>query len=302
VKVVTNVTLNKVELPNGETLGYRERAGGDEVVLLVHGNMTSSKHWDLVLENISPAYKIFAVDLRGFGMSTYNQPINSLKDFADDLKIFVDSLGLRSFHIMGWSTGGGVAMQFAADYPTYVQKLILLASVSTRGYPFLKADETGASKNSVRLKTREEIAHDKVKTIPVLTAYQTKNKEFLRSLWNMLIYTQHQPATEHYEEYLEDMLTQRNLVDVYHALNTFNISNKHNGLVQGSGDAEKIKAPTLVLQGKKDLVVLPNMAEEIMEDLGDQARLSYLENCGHSPLVDDLDQLLEAVTTFLQEK
>jgi pimeloyl-ACP methyl ester carboxylesterase len=296
------VTLNKVELPNGETLGYRERTGGEDVLLLVHGNMTSSKHWDLILENISSIYKVYAVDLRGFGISTYNESIDSIKDFATDLKLFVDALNLDSFKLMGWSTGGAVSMQFAADHPQHVEKLILLASASTRGYPFLKADETGASKYSKRLKTKEEIAQDKVKTIPVQTAYETKNKEFLKTLWNTLIYTQHQPSEERYEEYLEDMLTQRNLVDVYHALNTFNISKQHNGLIKGTGEAEKIQAPTLVLQGKKDRVVLPSMAEEIMEDLGEQAELTYFENCGHSPLVDDIEQLLEIVTEFLQKK
>jgi pimeloyl-ACP methyl ester carboxylesterase len=302
VKIVALVTLNKVELPNGETLGYREREGGEDVILLVHGNMTSSKHWDLVLENISPTYKVYAVDLRGFGISTYNQPIDSLKDYAIDLKLFVDAINLRSFSIMGWSTGGGVAMQFAADHPRYVEKLVLLASASTRGYPFLKVDENGASKYSERLKTKEEISQDKIKTIPVQTAYKTRNKEFLRTLWNTLIYTQHTPVEERYEEYLEDMLTQRNLVDVYHALNTFNISTQHNGLTQGTGDVEKIKAPTLVLQGKKDRVVLPSMAEEIMEDLGEQAELIYFENSGHSPLVDDIDQLLKTVTEFLKKR
>jgi pimeloyl-ACP methyl ester carboxylesterase len=302
VKIVAIVTLNKVEISNGETLGYRERAGGEDVILLVHGNMTSSKHWDLVLENINPTYKVYAVDLRGFGISTYNQSIDSLKDFATDLKLFVDALKLRSFSLMGWSTGGGVALQFAADHPIYVEKLILLASASTRGYPFLQADETGASKYRVRLKTKEEIAQDTAKTIPVQTAYQTGNKEFLRKLWNTLIYTQNLPSQERYEEYLEDMLTQRNLVDVYHALNTFNISKQHNGLTQGTGDVEKIQAPTLVLQGKKDRVVLPSMAEEIVEDLGDKAELIYFENSGHSPLVDDIDQLLKTVTEFLKKR
>lgn len=295
------VTLNRVKLLNGETLGYRERAGGEDVILLVHGNMTSSKHWDLMFENISSRYKVYAVDLRGFGISTYNQPIDSIKDFAIDLKLFVDALKLRSFNLMGWSTGGAVAMQFTADHPLHIKKLILLASASTRGYPFLRKVETGASKYSERLKTKEEIAQDKAKAIPVQTAYETRNKEFLRTLWNTLIYIQNQPGEERYEEYLEDMLTQRNLVDVYHALNTFNISKLHNGLIQGTGEAEKIQAPTLVLQGKKDRVVLPSMAGEIMEDLGEQAELFYFENCGHSPLVDDINQLCESVTAFLQK-
>jgi pimeloyl-ACP methyl ester carboxylesterase len=301
VGVLSQITLKKVELKNGETLGYREREGGAEVILLVHGNMTSSKHWDLLMENMSPKFKVYAVDLRGFGISTYKKPINSLKDFADDLKLFVDALQLSEFSLVGWSTGGGVGMQFAANHPSYVQKLVLIASVSTRGYPFFKADETGQPILSERLRTKKEISEDPAKTIPVLTAYGSKNKDFLRALWNMAIYTHHQPIAERYEEYLEDMLTQRNLVDVYHALNTFNISRQHNGLSEGTRDAEKIQAPTLVLQGKKDHVVLPTMAEEIMEDLGEQAKLTYFENCGHSPLVDDLDQLLEAVTEFLQK-
>jgi pimeloyl-ACP methyl ester carboxylesterase len=302
VGMLSQITLKKVELKNGETLGYREREGGAEVILLVHGNMTSSKHWDLLLENMSPKFKVYAVDLRGFGISTYKKPINSLKDFADDLKLFVDALQLSKFSLMGWSTGGGVGMQFAADHPSYVQKLVLLASVSTRGYPFFKADETGKPILSERLRTKKEISEDPAKAIPVLTAYGAKNKDFLRALWNMAIYTHHQPVTERYEEYLADMLTQRNLVDVYHALNTFNISRQHNGLSEGTGDAERIKAPVLVLQGENDLVVPERMAIEIKRDLSDQAELIYLKNCGHSPLVDDLDQLLDVTTSFLQKK
>jgi pimeloyl-ACP methyl ester carboxylesterase len=203
---------------------------------------------------------------------------------------------------VGWSTGGGVGMQFAANHPSYVQKLVLIASVSTRGYPFFKADEKGMPILNERLKTKKEISKDPAKTIPVLRAYGAKDKEFLRALWNMAIYTRHQPMAGRYEEYLEDMLTQRNLVDVYHALNTFNISRQHNGLTKGTGDAERIKAPVLVLQGENDLVVPEKMAIEIKQDLSDQAELIYLKNCGHSPLVDDLDQLLDVITSFLQKR
>ena len=41
------------------------------------------------------------------------------------------------------------------------------------------------------------------------------------------------------------------------------------------------------------------MAKEIIEDLGDVARFVELKDCGHSPLVDDLDQLLQVITEFL---
>ena len=143
---MAQVYLKKVELPNGETLGYREREGGHELVVLVHGNMTSSKHWDILLEQMPEEYKLYALDLRGFGSSTYHQPINSLKEFSDDLKLFVDALQLRDFTLVGWSTGGGVSMQYSADYPEHVKKLVLLASASTRGYPFYG---TGTSENGL---------------------------------------------------------------------------------------------------------------------------------------------------------
>lgn len=293
------IQLKSVQLKNGEKLGYRERAGGEQVLLLIHGNMTSSKHWDLLMERIDPRYRVVAVDLRGFGISTYHQPIHSLQDFAKDVKQFVDELGLEGFTMVGWSTGGGVAMQFAADYPGYAEKLILLASASTRGYPFYRVDERGQPVE--RLQTRAEIAADPVRTQPIQAAYRQRNKAFLRNLWDTLIYTDRQPDPERYEAYLEDMMTQRNLADVYHALNTFNISDQHNGLVQGTGAVHQIQIPVLVIQGRKDRVVIESMAREILEDLGERARLVMLDHCGHSPLVDDLDQLLRVMSDFLQE-
>ncbi|WP_249664150.1 alpha/beta fold hydrolase, partial [Lysinibacillus sp. D4B1_S16] len=48
----------------------------------------------------------------------------------------MDALQLLTFDMIGWSTGGAVCLQFAANYPDYCQRLIVLASASTRGYPF----------------------------------------------------------------------------------------------------------------------------------------------------------------------
>jgi pimeloyl-ACP methyl ester carboxylesterase len=294
------IELKSVHLPNGETLGYRERKGGDKVVLLVHGNMISSKHWDLVFENMDESYKLYAVDLRGQGISTYNRRIDSLKDFSEDLKMFVDELGLQRFSIIGWSMGGGVSMQFASNYPDYVERLVLLASVSTRGYPFYQLDKYGQPILTERLKTKEEIAKDTRRTIPVLTAYKNRDKEFLRQLFNLTMYTHKQPSEERYDAYIDDVLTQRNLLDVYYALNRFNISLQHNGLVEGTGEAGCIHVPTLVIWGENDLVVTKKMQEEIVEDIGKNATFTILPNAGHSPLVDNLEGLLKEVENFLR--
>ncbi len=293
------VTLDTVELENGETIGYREREGGSVPVLLLHGNMSSSKHWDVVLEAMDERYKLYAMDMRGFGESSYNQPVDSLADFADDVALFVEELGLDSFHLWGWSTGGGVAMTYAATHPERVNKLVLLAPASTRGYPMYRKDEHGQPTDEL-LTEREEIAADPVQVAPVLQAYENEDTELMKGIWNQLIYVNNQPDPEHYDEYVEDMFTQRNLVDVDYALVHFNISTEHNGVREGSGLVDDIEAETLVLRGENDLVITESMVEETLEDLGETAEFVELEGCGHSPLIDDLDQLLSEVEGFLE--
>jgi pimeloyl-ACP methyl ester carboxylesterase len=297
---VVNVTIKEVQLTNGETIAYRERQGGEKKVLLIHGNMTSSKHWDVVLNKMSEEYKLYALDLRGFGLSSYNKRITSIKDFSDDVKLFVDEIGLKDFAIVGWSTGGAVAMHFTADYPGYCNKLILLASESTRGYPF----DGKLSENDVprRFTSYEDIKRDIIRTLPVQAAYDTNNVELLKLIWNAVIYTKNQPAPELYDEYVQDMRTQRNLAEVHHSNNTFNISHHHNGLVEGNGLVDKINVPVLVLRGDRDLVVTAEMTRELVEDLGPKAKFVELKDCGHSPLVDDLPQLLKEVTNFLKNE
>jgi pimeloyl-ACP methyl ester carboxylesterase len=296
---LNEVSLKTVTLPNGERIAYREREGGEKKVLLVHGNMTSSKHWDLVLENMDSSYKLYAIDLRGFGESSYHQPISTLKDFADDIKLFVDEINLSDFTIIGWSTGGGVAMQFVIDNPGIANKLVLLDSVSTRGYPIYAVNELGVPDVNQRLTTYEQVKADPIRAIPIQAAYDGKNRELLKTIWNAVIYNHNQPSPERYEEYVDDMLTQRNYAEVNFALNIFNISRIDNDAAFGSNQARDISIPVLVLRGEHDLVITAEMAQEIMNDLGENARFVELKNCGHSPLVDDLEQLLRVISDFL---
>src|SRR5690606_21246399 len=103
----------------------------------------------------------------------------------------------------GWSTGGGVIMYFAIDYPEYVDKLILVESVGIKGYPMFRKDEKGHPILGEFLKTKEEIANDPVQVIPILNAYRDKNRDFLRIVWDSAIYTFNKPSEERYEKYLD---------------------------------------------------------------------------------------------------
>ncbi|WP_226671223.1 alpha/beta fold hydrolase [Metabacillus litoralis] len=292
--------LQKVQLNNGETIAYRIREGGEKIILLLHGNMTSSVHWDIFFESYSKKYTLVAIDMRGFGESSYNERISSIKDFSEDLKLFIETCELTIFAMIGWSTGGAVAMQFVADYADCCSKLILLASASTRGYPFYDTKPDGTPDFLKRLQSKKEIESDASKTIPIQRAYESNNRELLRTVWNSLIYTHNQPEKARYERYIDDMVTQRNLADVYHALNTFNISSSHNGLQLGSDQAKDISIPVLILRGDRDLVITTKMTNEIAEDLESVAVVEELKNCGHSPLIDDIDQLNGKIIQFIE--
>ena len=296
VTAVPDLPIESVDLPTGETVAYRHREGEIPLVLL-HGNMTSSKHWDLVLDAVDERFDCYAMDMRGFGGSTYETPVDSLADFAEDVGPFADSVGLDAFHLWGWSTGGGVAMEFAARHPERVDRLVLMAPVGTRGYPVYRKDETGRPTDEP-LTTREEIAADPVQVRPMVHAHETEDRETFKAIWNQLIYTDERPEDDLYEAYVDDMLTQRNLVDVYRALAQFNVSDEANDYGEGSGLAGDVTHPTLLVHGDRDHVIPREMVEQTLADLPN-AEFVELEDCGHSPPVDALDRLLDAVEPFL---
>ncbi len=297
--MIRDYPLKTIALPGGETLAYREAGAGEKTLLLIHGNMSSSLHYDLLIEQLERQYKLYAVDLRGFGSSTYNQGVESLRDFARDVAEFVQAKGIGKFYVAGWSTGGGVALELAADLPDQVEGVILIESVGVMGYPMFKKDAAGQLILDQRLRTREEIAADPVQVLPILRAYATGNREMLRAIWNAAIYTQKQPEAERYERYLDVIMQQRNLVDVDYALVTFNMTDEHNGVVSGSQRLDLVKGPVLVIHGDKDMVVPLAFSQQTAQKLGDRATLAIIPGVGHSPLTDNLPELVRLITEFI---
>ena len=168
-----------IELKNGETYAYLEQGKGDHHLILVHGNVSSSVYFKPLLERLPKDIHVYAIDLRGFGDSSYNQQIMSLKDLADDIALFMDALSIPKADVLGWSLGGGVVLEFAAKYQDRLNKLILLNSASYKGYPVFKKDENNQMKIGEIYESREAMAKDPVQVLPLLMAYQTKNVDLL---------------------------------------------------------------------------------------------------------------------------
>ncbi|MBD0378986.1 intracellular short-chain-length polyhydroxyalkanoate depolymerase [Paenibacillus sedimenti] len=295
---MNNVELKSVELSNGETLVYRVRSGGEDPLLLVHGNMSSSVFFDVLFEALDPRFQVVAVDLRGFGLSSYRTPIHRIEDFAEDLLLFADDVGLSEFSILGWSTGGGAALQLASMIPDRVRSVILMASMSTRGYPFYGPESGEAGTQPQRLTTWEEIAAQE-KTQVMSGAIERGDKAFLRAVFDAAVFTNAKPSDDRYEAYLDEMLLQRNLVDVYHALNVFNMTDEPHECSPGTGALSRVSCPVLCVQGTDDLVITRLMTEELVHDLGDRLKLVEGHRFGHAPQIDDAEWLAREIAQFV---
>lgn len=286
-------------LSNGETIAYRVCGKGPKTVVLVHGNMSSSVHFQTTMERLEDSYKVYAIDLRGFGDSSYHKELNSLRDFAEDVKLWLIAHDLKKVHLLGWSTGGGIVLEVAADLPDRIEKVLLLDSVGIKGYPMFKKDEKGQPILSQLITTKEEIAADPVQVLPILGAYATRNKDLLKLIWNAVIYNQKQPNEQDYDEYLDAMLKQRNLVDVDYSLVHFNMTHEHNGVTQGSGRMDLIQCPVVIMHGTSDMVVPYNQAEEMKSILKDKATLVPFNQVGHSCVTDNLDLFVKTVKSHV---
>lgn len=289
--------IETVDIPNGETIAYRSREGGDIPVVLVHGNISSSKHWDVVFERLDDRFSLYAPDMRGFGESSYETPIDSLSELAEDLEYFVDAMGLDTFSLWGWSTGAGVAMTVAADLPDRVRRLVLMAPPGTQGLPFYEKDDDLQPTDTV-LTTREELAQDPVAVRPGMEATENNDYEAMREIWEKSIFYGDGPDEERFDAYVREALKQRHYLDICYALVHFNISTDHNGIEPGTGEVEDITAPTLVLRGDHDYVVTREMSEEVAADIED-ARFVELIDSGHGPTIDAPEQLFGEVVPFL---
>jgi len=292
---------NTLTLANNETVAYIETdKNNKETLLLIHGNMSSGVHYEPIIKELADRYHILAPDMRGFGDSTYNEPIESLADLAQDLILFMESQGIDSFHVAGWSTGGGIALKMAALVPDRVKKLILIESCSPKGYPIFKKDENMQPILGELYQTKEEMAKDPIQVLPPAQAMAENDKEFMRQVWSSLIYNVQEPPAADYDRYLEETLKQRNLVDIDWALMTFNMTHSHNGLVPGDGSIDAVRADVLAFWGEKDLVIPEVMFTQLKEALPN-AKTHIFANAGHSPITDVTEELAEIMDAFLRE-
>jgi pimeloyl-ACP methyl ester carboxylesterase len=112
---------------HGHEIGYRS-AGTGPALLLLHGIANSSETWRRVLPALAERFTVIAPDLLGHGGSAAPSGDYSLGAHASGARDLLTALGHDRATIVGHSLGGGIAMQFAYQFPERSERLVLVSS------------------------------------------------------------------------------------------------------------------------------------------------------------------------------
>lgn len=127
---------------HGQEVAYERYAGPGPLLVMVHGVGSSSSTWDTVVPHLAAAgANVLTLDLPGHGASSKERGDYSLGALASTVRDLLDHLGHESCIFVGHSLGGGIAMQFAYQFPARCEGLVLVASggLGREAFPLLRA-------------------------------------------------------------------------------------------------------------------------------------------------------------------
>jgi pimeloyl-ACP methyl ester carboxylesterase len=153
------IELAEIRL-HGHLVSYRI-GGSGPLIVLIHGITSSSENWESVLPLLAERFTVVAPDLLGHGASAKPQGDYSLGAYACLVRDLMLALGHERATIVGHSLGGGVAMQFAYQFPERVERMVLVSSggLGHDVHPLLRAAALPGSELVLPLVTARPLRH-----------------------------------------------------------------------------------------------------------------------------------------------
>ena len=256
---------------------YREEGKGFPIVL-IHGTASSLHTWNAWAKELKKTNRVIRLDLPAFGITGPNKDADySIKGYTTFLHTFLEKLQLEKFHLAGSSLGGNIAWNYAAEHPTKVEKLILVAA---SGLPTYKP------KPSIF----------KLAKIPVLSSlflYVTPKILILKNLK---------------EVYADDTKISDELVTRYHNM-VLRVGNRQAFVDRAKADfkfdvkkntnkLKRIQIPTLLIWGALDRWI-PLDNGKRMDELIPNSKLVVIPNSGHVPMEEHPKESLKILKSFL---
>jgi pimeloyl-ACP methyl ester carboxylesterase len=285
IRPVPDIQVSELSL-HGERVTYR--ACGDEgpLIVLLHGITGSSETWEPVIPLLAESARVIAPDLLGHGDSAKPQTGDySLGSWAAGVRDLLVALGHDRATVVGHSLGGGVAMQFAYQFPERCERLVLVDSggLGQEVHPMLRA---------IALPGAEHV-------LPLIVSPWVRKAG--DGLLGLLAKVRLQLASDYQESWaglgtLCDPDTRRAFVHTVRAV--VGIDGQRVSAIERLYLAEQV--PTLLLWGEDDCVIPAHHAQEAREHIPG-SHLELVRGAGHFPHRDRPGLFARHLLSFIRD-
>lgn len=258
-------------VPTRDIITYYEEAGSGEPLVLIRGLGSDLQAWALQAPELAKHFRVITYDNRGAGRTSCSDKPYSIAGMADDLAALLGELKIEKASVLGYSMGGMIAQEFALKYPNKLNKLILLAtSARLDGYSKVVIQNFMNVRRSNM--SREQVVREQVPFV-YSAALLDDSERYERAIQA----TVDNPYSQQDHAFIRQA----------QAILGFDASSRISG----------IKAPTLVVTNKEDILVPPRNGEAIAKAVSG-AKLVSLE-AGHAGCIEFPHEHNSAFLEFL---
>lgn len=267
---------------HGHRLRYRT-AGQGAPMLLVHGILSSSHTWSPLAEHLGSGHRLIAPDLFGHGESDKHDADYTIGGQATALRDLLVACGHERVTVVGHSYGGGVALQFAYQFPERVERLVLVGSggLGAEVSPLLRATSLPGSEFVLRLVPARWVESAGLRLRRLLGPLGWQPRADLEEMWRAVVA-------------LGDPATRRAFLRTTRAVIGWE------GQRVSAADRLHLAAhvPTLIVWGDDDPIIPVEHAHTTHAAIP-ESRLEIVEGGGHWPHLEDPHRVAEAMREFV---
>jgi len=260
------------------------KVGKGPVLLLLHGLGCDHTTWGPVIDSLARRYTVIAPDLLGHGLSDKPRADYSVGGYANGMRDLLTCLGIDRVTVVGHSFGGGVAMQFAYQFPERTDRLILVSSggLGSEVSPFIRAITTPGFHPVMGALTLPGVRHvGKVglRGLSRLPSRYTRDLDEVADIYESF----KDPAARHAIRHVV-----RAVVD-------------WRGQIVTMADRAYLTQvlPMAVIWGRDDQVI-PVSHASLAAELAPDARVEVIPNAGHFPHKDHPQRFVKLVHEFIR--
>jgi pimeloyl-ACP methyl ester carboxylesterase len=258
-------------------------AGSGPPVVLIHGMVNSSRHWESVALRLADAYTVIAPDLIGHGDSATPRGDYSLGAHAASIRDVLAAIGVDRATIVGHSLGGGVAMQFFYQFPQRTERLVLVSSggLGHEVSPLLRSAALPGASTLLALAGHRFLLSTLERTGKRLEQRGSEKGVYLRAIARALQPLERRGAREAF------LQTLRSVIDVRGQ----RVSARDRLYLLSS-------TPTLIVWGERDHTIPLAHGRDAHEEIPG-SRFETLPHAAHFPNLEDPEGLAAVLRDFL---